>query len=236
MSVFEKMKRKSMSLRKKANDAASEGNGPSLDPIKRPGEEVKPSTARQLGKFFIVLFKGVYKGITGSANLVQKTLYLAIVFFMLYMGYKAYNMVTGVTSSISSLVSGQAIKEKAKAATESVKEMLEEKNATARVKASAEKLKDAVHDKAPAVAAKAGDLKAAGLEKARAAKERLKAEMANHKEAAEQRRQQELSREVVYIDVVTLQPIPDGKEEVIPEELAKQVEEDLETLKIEVKN
>lgn len=225
-----------MSLRKKADEAASEGNGPSLNPIRRPGEEVKPSNARQLGKFFIVLFKGIYKGITGSANLVQKVLYLTIVFFALYMGYKAYNLVTGVTSSISSIVTGEAIKEKAQAATERVKDMLEEKNATERAKAGVEKMKDVVHDKAPAVAAKAGDLKAAGLEKARAAKERLKAEMENHKEAAEQRRQQELSREVAYIDVVTLQPIPDGKEEVIPEELTKQVEEDLETLKIEVKN
>lgn len=237
MSILETIKRKSVLAKRKANEAVGDSNGVPLEPISRPGAEKKSrGVIGKIFKFVSILLVGTYKSITGTANLIQKLFFLALVFFFLFMGYKTYNMVAGVTSSINSIISGDAIKEKAKASTAKVKSFLQEKNATARAKAGAEKLKGVLHDKAPGIKEKAKDLKSIGLEKARAAKARLKAEMGNFKEASEQRRLSELSRDVMFIDVVTLQPIPDGKEEIIPEELVEQVEEDLETLKIEVKN
>lgn len=238
MNVFDKIKRKSVAVKKAAHETIEpqETIKPVDNPFKKDEEKGSKSFIVKVFKFATILITGTYKTFTGTANVIQKLFYATLIFFMLFMGYKAYTLVSNVSNSISSIVTGKAIKEKARASTEKVRTFLQEKNATDRAKAASEKLKDVVQDKAPGVAEKAESLKAVGLEKARAAKERLKQEMADYKEVTEQRRAQELSRDVAYISVVTLQPRPDGKEEIIPEELVKQVEEDLETLKIEVKN
>lgn len=88
MELFEKIKRKSDLMRKKAQDAARSEDDDAFAPLKHPADKGEPGFLGKLVKFVIILTSGTYKAIIGTANLARKVAFLAIVFFALSMAWK----------------------------------------------------------------------------------------------------------------------------------------------------
>lgn len=88
MELFEKIKRKSDLMRKKAQDAVRSEDDDAFAPLKHPADKGEPGFLGKLVKFVIILTSGTYKAIIGTANLARKVAFLAIVFFALSMAWK----------------------------------------------------------------------------------------------------------------------------------------------------